>query len=107
MVLVSDPMLVIGGDELPVAQMEPSGLEPSGPVGTYRTLDGVSPGFTLQLRPGDPPVRFVTKADPSGYRAMADAVLHVAETMDVAEPPARVRAALRLIAVGDSAAQAA
>ena len=106
-VLVSDSILAIGGDALPVAHMEASGLEPSGPVGTYRALDSVSPGFTLQLRPGDPPVRFVTKADPSCYRAMADAVLHVAETMDVSEPPARVRAALRLIAVGDSAAQAA
>ncbi|MEO9174335.1 MAG: hypothetical protein ABI317_02390 [Gaiellales bacterium] len=106
-VLVCDPLLAIGGDALPVAHMEPSGLEPSGPVGTFRAFDGVSPGFTLQLRPGDPPVRFVTKAAPSCFRSLADAVLEVAETMDVSEPPARVRAALRLIAVGESAAQAA
>jgi hypothetical protein len=106
-VLVSDPLLAIGGDELPVAHMEASGLEPSGPVGTYRVIDGVSAGFALQLRPGVPPVRFVTKAAPSTYRSLADAVLEVAETMDVSEPPARVRAALRLLAVGENAAQAA
>jgi hypothetical protein len=103
-VLTSDPMLAIGGDELPVAHMEASGLEPSGPVGTFRTVEGANAGFTLQLRPGDPPVRFVTKAVGTSYRAMADAILRVAETMDVSEPPARVRTALRLIAVGESAA---
>ena len=107
-VLVTDSMLAIGGDQLPVAHMEPSGLEPSGPVGTFREVEGASAGFTLQLRTSDPPVRFVTRAEPAGYRAMADAVMRVAETMDVSEPPARVRAALRLIAAGEStAAQAA
>ena len=107
-VLVTDSMLAIGGDQLPVAHMEPSGLEPSGPVGTFREVEGASAGFTLQLRPSDPPVRFITKAEPVGYRSMADAILRVAETMDVSEPPARVRAALRLIAAGEStAAQAA
>jgi hypothetical protein len=107
-VLVTDPLLAIGGDELPVAHMEPSGLEPSGPVGTFKVVDGASAGFTLQLRGGDPPVRFITRAVPSMFRGMADAVLAVAETMDVSEPPARVRAALRLIAAGESpAAQAA
>ena len=106
-VLVTDPMLAIGGDELPVAHMEASGLEPSGPVGTFREVDGASAGFTLQLRPNDPPTRFITRAAPGSYRAMTDAILRVAETMDISEPPARVRAALRLIAVGESAAQAA
>ena len=107
-VLVTDPLLAIGGDELPVANMEASGLEPSGPVGTFREVDGASAGFTLQLRSSDPPVRFITRADVSCYRAMSEAILSVAETMDVSEPPARVRAALRLIAVGESqAAQAA
>jgi hypothetical protein len=39
---------------------------------------------------------------------MADGVIAAAETMDVSEPPVRVRAALRLIAAGEStAAQAA
>jgi hypothetical protein len=103
-VLVTDPLLAIGGDELPVAHMEASGLEPSGPVGTFREVEGASAGFTLQLRPSDPPVRFITRADPSRYRAMTEAILRVAETMDVSEPPARVRAALRLISVGESAA---
>jgi hypothetical protein len=56
-VLVTDPQLAIGGDELPVAHMEASGLEPSGPVGTFREVEGASAGFTLQLRPSDPPVR--------------------------------------------------
>jgi hypothetical protein len=107
-VLVTDPLLAIGGDELPVAHMEASGLEPSGPVGTFREVEGASAGFTLQLRPSDPPTRFITRADPSTYRSMTDAILHVAETMDVGEPPARVRAALRLIAAGESpVAQAA
>ena len=107
-VLVTDPLLAIGGDELPVAHMEASGLEPSGPVGTFREVDGASAGFTLQLRANDPPTRFITRADRAGYRSMSDAILRVAETMDLAEPPARVRAALRLIAAGESpAAQAA
>ena len=88
--------------------MEASGLEPSGPVGTFREVDGASAGFTLQLRTSDPPVRFITRADVGCYRSMSEAILRVAETMDVSEPPARVRAALRLIAVGESqAAQAA
>jgi hypothetical protein len=84
--------------------METSGLEPSGPVGTFREVEGASAGFTLQLRTSDPPVLFITRADPSRYRPMTDAILRVAETMDVSEPPARVRAALRLISVGESAA---
>jgi hypothetical protein len=105
-VLVTDPLLAIGGDALPVAHMEASGLEPSGPVGTFREVEGASAGFTLQLRPSDPPTRFITRADPGTYRSMTEAILLVAETMDVAEPPARVRAALRLIAAGESAAAA-
>jgi hypothetical protein len=103
-VLVTDPLLAIGGDELPVAHMEESGLEPSGPVGTFREVEGASAGFTLQLRPSDPPVRFISRADPSTYRSITEAILRVAETMDVSEPPARVRAALRLISVGENAA---
>lgn len=103
-VLVTDPQLAIGGDELPVAHMEASGLEPSGPVGTFREVDGASAGFTLQLRPNDPPVRFITRAAPATYQSMTEAILSAAETMDVSEPPVRVRAALRLIAVGESAA---
>jgi hypothetical protein len=107
-VLVTDPLLAIGGDDAPVAHMEPSGLEPSGPIGTFRPVEGASAGFTLQLRAGDPPVRFITRADASLHRSMADAVVDAAETMDVSEPPVRVRAALRLIAAGEStAAQAA
>jgi hypothetical protein len=107
-VLVTDPLLAIGGDDVPVAHMEPSGLEPSGPIGTFRPVEGASAGFTLQLRAGDPPVRFITRADASLHRSMADAVVEAGETMDVSEPPARVRAALRLIAAGEStAAQAA
>jgi hypothetical protein len=69
-----------------------------------REVEGASAGFTLQLRASDPPVRFITRVDPSRYRAMTDAIVRVAETMDISEPPARVRAALRLIAVGESAA---
>jgi hypothetical protein len=106
-VLVTDPLLAIGGDALPVAHMEASGLEPSGPVGTFREVEGASAGFTLQLRASDPPVRFISRADPSTYRSMTEAILRVAETMDVSEPPARVRAALRLIAFGENAAQQA
>jgi hypothetical protein len=87
--------------------MEASGLEPSGPVGTFREVEGASAGFALQLRASDPPVRFISRADPSTYRSMTEAILRVAETMDVSEPPARVRAALRLIAVGENAAQQA
>ena len=64
-VLVTDPLLAIGGDELPVAHMEASGLEPSGPVGTFREVEGASAGFTLQLRASDPPTRFITRADPA------------------------------------------
>jgi hypothetical protein len=52
-------------------------------------------------------VRFISRADRSTYRSMTEAILRVAETMDVSEPPARVRAALRLIAVGENAAQPA
>ena len=88
---MTDPLLAIGGDELPVAHMEASGLEPSGPVGTFREVEGASAGFTLQLRPSDPPVRFITRADPCAYRAMTEAILRVAETMDV-ERAARARA---------------
>jgi hypothetical protein len=107
-VLVTDPLLAIGGDALPVAHMEASGLEPSGPVGTFREVEGASAGFTLQLRANDPPTRFITRADRACYGPMRDAILGVAETMDLSEPPARVRAALRLIAAGESpAAQAA
>ena len=106
-VLVTDPILAIGGDARPVAHMEASGLEPTGPVGTFREVDGASAGFTLQLRPGVAPTRFISKASTGIHRALADAVLEASETMDVAEPPARVRAALRLIAVGDSASLAA
>ena len=88
--------------------MEASGLEPSGPIGTFREVEGASAGFTLQLRAGDPPVRFITRADPSLHRSMTEASSRRAETMDVSEPPVRVRAALRLIAAGEStAAQAA
>jgi hypothetical protein len=106
-VLVSDPVLAIGGDELPVAHMEASGLEASGPVGTFKGVDGASAGFTLQLRQGVSPTRFVTRAGQKKHRAMADAILAVAETMDVSEPPARVRAALRLLAAGESGEQRA
>jgi hypothetical protein len=106
-VLASDPVLAVGGDELPVAALERSGLDPIGAPGTLQPLTGASPGFVLQLRAGEAPLRLISKADPSCYRSMADAVLEAAETMDVLEPPARVRAALQLIGAGERGAAAA
>ena len=104
-VLVTDAMLAIGGETPPVAQFERSGVAALGPRGTLRDLDGAQPGFLLQLRDGDPPWRFVTKG---GDRAsMAEAVAAAAETFDISEPPARVRAALALLAVDERAAAAA
>ena len=43
--------------------MEASGLEPSGPVGTFREVDGRERGLHAAAAPGDPPVRFITRAD--------------------------------------------
>jgi hypothetical protein len=105
-ILTSDPVLAVGGEEPPIAAWERTGVAALGAAGTLQPFEGASPGFLLQLRAGDPPLRLVTKADPSAYRAMADAVLEAAETMDVTEPPARVRAALALLAVDERAAAA-
>jgi hypothetical protein len=101
-ILASDPILAVGGVTPPVAAFERSGVEPLGPAGTLQPLSGAAnPGFVLQLREGEPPLRLITKAGAEHHRAMADAVLEAAETMDVYEPPARVRSALALIAAGE------
>ena len=108
--LVTDPLLAIGGDDAPVAHMEPSGRRAGRPARHVPSRSRArAPGFLLQLRAGEPPLRFVTAAPtPSCTAAMADGVSRRAETMDVSEPTERVRAALALIAAGEStAAQAA
>ncbi len=100
-VLTSDPLLAVGGDALPVAAFERSGVGPIGPAGTLQEFDGANPGFVLQLRDGEAPLRLISKASSACYQDMADAVLEAAETMDITEPPVRVRAALSLIAAGE------
>src|SRR5262249_56343978 len=98
------PRVAVGGDEPPVAAWERTGVAPIGPAGTLQPFEGASPGFLLQLRDQDAPLRLVTRAAPGAYRDMADAVLHAAETMDVTEPQARVRSALALLAADERAA---
>jgi hypothetical protein len=105
-VLTADPVLAVGGGALPVAAWERTGVAALGARGTLQPFEGASSGFLLELRAGEAPLRLVTKADPSAYRGMADAVLAAADTMDVTEPHARVRAALALIAVDERAAAA-
>lgn len=105
-VLTADPVLAIGGGTHPVAVWERTGVATLGAAGTLQPFEGASSGFLLQLRAGEAPLRLVTRAEPAAYRGMADAVLEAAETMDVTEPPARVRAALALLAVDERAAAA-
>ena len=44
-VLTSDPILAVGGDALPVAAFERSGVGPIGPAGTLQPFDGANPGL--------------------------------------------------------------
>jgi hypothetical protein len=103
-ILTGDPVLAIGGDGAPVAFWERSGVAPLGAAGAMQALEGASRGFLLQLRPGEPPLRLLTKAGPAAYGAMAEAIARAAETMDITEPPARVRSALAVIAADERAA---
>ena len=100
-VLTSDPILAVGGDALPVAAFERSGVGPIGPAGSLQAFDGASPGFVLQPARRRGPAAADLEGLPACYQDMADAVLEAAETMDISEPPARVRAALTLIAAGE------
>lgn len=105
-VLVTDPVLAVGGDSPPVAHIERSGVDPLEAAGAMRPVDGASPGFLLQIRAGEPPWRVISKASSSNFADMAQAIVEAAETFDVSEPPARVRAALTLLAADELAAAA-
>ncbi len=104
LVLVADPGLVLDDGEPPTAHLTVSGMDPVGPTGHVAPLDGASDGFLLQARAGEAPLRLVTAAQPHLHGELARVVLDAAETTDVREPLARVRAGLLLIAQGEVAA---
>ena len=102
-VLVGDATLV-GDAPLPIGHLTDSGVDPVGRVGTVEPFSGAAPGFLLQLRADEAPARIVTAAPVHLYRDLGAALCEAAETMDLLEPLARVRAAITLIAAGDVAA---
>ncbi len=102
-VLVADPTLLSAG-EPPLGHLSEGGADPVGPAGTVEPFSGAKSGFLLQLRAGEAPLRLVTQAPPHVYPELGRALATAAETMDLQEPMARVRAGLGLIAQGDVAA---
>jgi hypothetical protein len=102
-VLVADPVL-LGESEPPLGHLAESGVDPVGPAGTVEPFSGAHSGFLLQLRAGEAPLRLVTQAPTHAYAELGGALARGAETMDLMEPMARVRAGLGLIAQGDVAA---
>ncbi len=104
-VLVSEPSLV-GDARFPLAHLEESGVDPIGAPGVVEPFAGAAPGFLLQLRADEAPLRLVTAAQPHLYPEIGRALHGAAETMDLFEPMERVRAGLALIAAGDVSAAA-
>jgi len=102
-VLVGDPTLV-GDADIPLGHLSEAGVDPVGPAGHVEAFTGAHSGFLLQLRRGEAPLRVVTAAPPHVYAELGRALTAAAETMDLQEPMARVRAGLGLIAQGDVAA---
>lgn len=103
LVLVGDPLLVAEAT-LPLAHCADAGVDPIGARGAVEAFDGASRGFLLQVRSDEAPLRVVTEAPAHLYAEMGEEIARSAETMDVQEPMARVRAGLALIAAGDVAA---
>ena len=99
-VLVADPILVSPSD-IALGHLTDSGVDPVGAVGKVEPFAGASAGFLLQLKAAEAPLRFVTDAPVHVYPEIARALVTAAETMDLHEPMARVRAGLALIAAGD------
>jgi hypothetical protein len=104
-VLVDDPVLADCAD-LPLAHLAESGVDPVGPPGHVEPFGGASPGFLLQVRPDEAPLRLLTEMPVHLYPQIGEALCGAARTMDIAEPMQRVRAGLQLIAAGDVAAAA-
>jgi hypothetical protein len=105
LVLVADPALVTEA-AVPLAHVTDAGVDPVGAVGTISPFTGAAPGFLLQLRPGEAPLRVVTEAPPHLYPDLGRELIGGAETMDINEPMLRVKAGLALIAAGDVSAAA-
>lgn len=103
LVLVSEQLLLLPG-EPPCAYVTDAGVAPVGRVGDVEAITGASPGFLLQVRADEAPLRVLTEAPAHVYPELGKALAHAAETMDVLEPMARVRASIGLIAAGDVAA---
>jgi hypothetical protein len=102
-VLVGDPMLLSEADT-PLGHLSEGGVDPVGPAGHLESFSGAQSGFLIQLRRGEAPLRLVTKAPAHVYPELGRALVVAAETMDLQEPMARVRAGLGMIAHGDVAA---
>lgn len=98
--LVEDESLLDAVDaECPVAVIGPSRVPPLGAAGTTRTD---TPGEVLvQVTDGANPVR-ISVADPARTPEVAAALVALGARMDPLEPADRVRAALELIAAGES-----
>ncbi|MFN8122014.1 MAG: hypothetical protein U0237_06240 [Thermoleophilia bacterium] len=98
--LVEDESLLDAIDaECPVAVIGPSRVPPLGAAGTTRTD---TPGETLvQVTEGANPVR-ISLADPARTAEVTAALVALGARMDPLEPTDRVRAALELIAAGES-----
>ena len=73
---------------------------PARPAGRDAAVDGALPASCCRSARGEPPWRVISKASSSNFADMAQAIVEAAETFDVSEPPARVRAALTLLAAG-------
>ena len=84
--------------------MTDAGVPPVGAVGAVEAIAGASPGFLLQVRADEAPLRVLTEAPTHVYPELGKVLARAAETMDVLEPMARVRASIGLIAAGDVAA---
>lgn len=97
--LVDDRELVEHASaEVPVAYVEPTGLDPIGEPGATRLIEGES-GLLVQASPGRPPLRVILSSG-TGGDAVAAALVGLAERIDVMEPSERVRNALDVIAAG-------
>lgn len=96
-VIADDPSILIDA-EPPIAVLAEGGAEPIGTAGAVVPLEGAQPGFLVQVRPGEAPLRVLTVAAAHLHADLAALIVRTAETMDVHEPLDRVRHAIGLVA---------